>query len=48
MPANNHRDFDAIVIGAGLGGLVCADTLASQGKRVALFEQHTAPGGADV
>ncbi|MHC4606595.1 MAG: phytoene desaturase family protein [Planctomycetota bacterium] len=39
------RDFDVVVIGAGVGGLICADTLAAKGRRVALLEQHTAPGG---
>lgn len=38
-------DFDAVVIGSGLGGLLCADTLASKGKRVALLESHEFPGG---
>ena len=33
------------VVGAGLGGLVCAGLLARQGLRVAVLEAHTAPGG---
>lgn len=43
--SQHNSDFDAVVIGSGLGGLVCADTLASRGLRVALFEQHEFPGG---
>jgi phytoene dehydrogenase-like protein len=39
------RDFDAIVIGSGSGGLVAALALARAGRRVAVFEQHHLPGG---
>ena len=38
-------DCDAIVIGAGNGGLIAATTLASQGSKVLLLEQHNIPGG---
>lgn len=37
--------FDAIVIGAGFGGLGAALTLAERGARVALLEALTYPGG---
>jgi all-trans-retinol 13,14-reductase len=37
--------YDAIVIGSGMGGLGCAAALARFGRRVAVFEQHTAAGG---
>ena len=40
-----HRDFDAIVIGAGNGGLVAALTLQKQGKKVLLLEKGRVPGG---
>jgi phytoene dehydrogenase-like protein len=40
-----QQDFDAIVVGAGMGGLAAAARLARQGHRVALFERHTVPGG---
>jgi phytoene dehydrogenase-like protein len=38
-------DYDAIVVGSGAGGLTAALALARAGKRVAVFEQHTHPGG---
>ena len=37
--------FDALVIGAGFGGLGAALTLASAGARVGLVEALTYPGG---
>jgi prolycopene isomerase len=36
---------DAIVIGAGLGGLAAATTLAHEGLDVLLLERHNVPGG---
>lgn len=39
----NQRD--AIVIGAGLGGLAAAARLARAGKNVLVLEQHSGPGG---
>lgn len=39
------RDFDVVVIGAGLGGLASAAFLAKEGKRVLLLERHYVPGG---
>ena len=38
--------YDAIVIGAGIGGLSCALHLAKSGKKVAVFEQHSVAGGS--
>jgi phytoene dehydrogenase-like protein len=38
--------FDAIVIGGGHNGLVCATLLARKGRRVALFEAADTIGGA--
>lgn len=43
MPDTNH--YDAIVIGAGLGGLSTAGYLAKAGKRVLVLEHHSVPGG---
>jgi phytoene dehydrogenase-like protein len=37
--------YDAIVIGAGIGGMICANLLARAGLRVLLIEQHTMVGG---
>ena len=37
--------YDAVVIGAGIGGLTCANLLAQQGLRVLLVEQHYMVGG---
>lgn len=38
-------DADAIIIGAGLGGLAAGAYLAKQGVKVLVFEQHRQPGG---
>jgi phytoene dehydrogenase-like protein len=37
--------YDAIVIGAGVGGLICANLLVREGLRVLLVEQHYMVGG---
>ncbi len=37
--------YDAIVIGAGISGLVCANFLAKAGKKVLLAEKEKKPGG---
>ncbi len=39
------REYDAVVIGAGNGGLMAALTLAKKGKKVLLLERHNVPGG---
>lgn len=39
------NDFDAVVIGAGIGGLTCGAFLARQGMRVAVCEKHSRIGG---
>lgn len=39
-------NYDAIIIGAGLGGLTTGATLVKKGKKVLVLEQHIIPGGA--
>ncbi|MDX9777747.1 MAG: NAD(P)/FAD-dependent oxidoreductase [bacterium] len=38
--------YDAVVIGAGLGGLTAAAELARRKLRILVIEQHSRPGGA--
>lgn len=40
------HEYDAIVVGAGIGGLVAASLLAARGFSVLALEQHSAPGGS--
>src|SRR5215467_1200729 len=37
--------YDAVIIGAGIGGLIAANLLARSGMRVLLIEQHYMVGG---
>jgi phytoene dehydrogenase-like protein len=37
--------YDVVVIGSGLGGLVCGALLAREGKRVLVLERQAQPGG---
>lgn len=39
------KNFDAIIIGGGLGGLTAGAKLAKEGRKVLLLEQHYIPGG---
>jgi len=39
------RDYDAIIVGGGIGGLTAAALLSDAGKKVLLLEQHNEPGG---
>ena len=39
------KDFDVIVIGSGIGGLVSAGMLSSQGLKTLMIERHITPGG---
>jgi predicted Rossmann fold flavoprotein len=43
MPAEAHQ-FDAIVLGAGAAGLMCAAVAGQRGRRVALLEHNGQPG----
>ncbi len=38
-------NYDAIIIGAGVGGLVCGCYLAKAGMKILIVEQHDKPGG---
>jgi len=40
-----EREYDALIVGSGIGGLTCGALLAREGYRVAVFEQHYLPGG---
>jgi len=40
-----NSSYDAVVIGAGVGGLVCANLLLRAGMKVLLVEQHSLVGG---
>lgn len=42
---NRKLKYDAVVIGAGNGGLVAATRMAKQGMKVLLLEKHNVPGG---
>ncbi|MBW4465873.1 MAG: carotene isomerase [Pegethrix bostrychoides GSE-TBD4-15B] len=44
LPEN--RQFDAIVIGSGIGGLVTATQLAAKGASVLVLERYLIPGGS--
>ncbi len=43
--ARGENEYDAIVVGSGLGGLSCAAAFARQGFEVLVIEQHDRPGG---
>lgn len=48
-PATGTPDFgehfDAVIVGAGIGGLTCGALLAKSGYKVLIVERHTRPGG---
>lgn len=45
MSRTDTATFDAVIIGAGIGGLVCGCYLAKAGMRVLIAERHYKPGG---
>jgi prolycopene isomerase len=45
MTKTDHSAYDAVIIGAGISGLVCGNYLAQAGMKVLLAEQHHQPGG---
>ena len=40
------KDFDIIIIGSGIGGLVCADILGKEGYKVGVIEKNKQIGGS--
>lgn len=42
---NLNKKYDVIIIGAGIGGLVCANYLAKSGLKVLVVEKNREPGG---
>ncbi len=39
------KKYDVVIIGSGIGGLVCGCYLAKAGLKTLIVEQHTSPGG---
>ena len=46
MAVSSSPDWDVIVIGSGIGGLVTASQLAAKGARTLVLEQYLIPGGS--
>ncbi|MCP9773262.1 carotene isomerase [Synechococcus sp. Tobar12-5m-g] len=46
VAATLQRDWDAVVIGSGIGGLVTATQLAAKGAKVLVLERYLIPGGS--
>ena len=44
-PKRLAPDYDAIVIGSGMGGLTTAALLSDLGRKVCVLEQHYTAGG---
>ncbi|WP_288262322.1 carotenoid isomerase [uncultured Prochlorococcus sp.] len=42
----NKANYDAIIIGSGIGGLVTASQLAAKGAQVLVLEKYIIPGGS--
>jgi prolycopene isomerase len=41
-----NREYDAIIIGSGIGGLVTATQLSAKGAKVLVLESYVIPGGS--
>ncbi|WP_349507707.1 phytoene desaturase family protein, partial [Agrobacterium pusense] len=46
--AASHSHYDAIIVGGGNNGLVCANYLAREGRKVLVLERRHIVGGAAV
>ncbi|KAG4982512.1 hypothetical protein AAZX31_10G082500 [Glycine max] len=46
VKGKGEEEFDAIVIGSGIGGLVAGTQLAVKGARVLVLEKYVIPGGS--
>ena len=46
LPTPTKANWDAIVIGSGIGGLVTATQLAAKGAKVLVLERYVIPGGS--
>ena len=44
-PSKRPEELDTVIIGGGMGGLMCAAHLAKRGFPVTLLEQHSVTGG---
>src|SRR5579863_4729570 len=44
LPPARPRQYDALVLGAGAAGLLCAAVAGARGRRVALLEHNAQPG----
>ena len=42
----NKKHFDVVIIGSGLGGMVCGNILSKEGKRVCIIEKNEQIGGS--
>lgn len=45
MNIDSHKKYDVIIIGAGIGGLICGSYLAKKKIRVLIIEKHYQAGG---
>jgi len=45
METNNNMKKTVLIIGGGIGGLVCGAILAKEGYSVRILEKHTMAGG---